>query len=286
MKRLVSRLVLAMAIVSLSVPVIAADSVNTKTGDVKKISIELMKKKYTPKDGALVVDGTTYLPMRYIFEEILGYNVKFDSGKGLITVNETKEEFKIDTNTHLNPFDLNTPVNGVVGKKGEETPYTMTISNVIRGKEAYEALEDYIHMSAGTGDYAPKGTQSDKKQKDIDKVRSTLDNELKGPGNPEFLIFTVRLQVGNNGGDKSAVVMSTSSNDFTGVCGDNIKIEGLDKQYNQYKSYKPSIHEDLRYWDRKLYSDGVSEGIMVVKVYSDDKTPRVQNKQGQWFKLY
>lgn len=260
------------AMTILTTGVMAAPKLKTYTAQEKDYKIVIDGKTQKTTKTPVIIDGVTYLPVRDIAQNMLGYTVTLDSATNSILLTSPKEEKEeAPKSTHLYPYALGTTILGEIPmtKTRGAIPYTLKLSNVVRGKTAYDMLvKQYIET---------------KDNITTEKARDAVDKLLPN-SNYEFLIVSVDYRLGK--GDTSEVILTTATKDFTAICGSAIQVDNLDKQFAEYKAVNATLGIDTTYANKKLYPQGMVQGWLVFAVYKDDTTPRVEYKDGQWINLY
>lgn len=266
----------------------------------------------------VTIDGSTYLPLRALCEEVLGLTVDWNGDTQTIDLwNITKPN---DRGTHEYPVAKGI---GVVGsfkaKKDGYVTYEIAVKDIQRGtsvetelrnywmqqnpfnppesnvgsRNDYDSSKKYNEALAKYQEKLAKAEQdyADKLNKYIAKMLGIEENMVTGlttgssltsKSDYEFMKVKVRMDIKPSGLEYE---YKTAVDDFTPYCGDTM-VNGLQRKYVEYKAIKPVVPTETSYEGKTILTDGVTEGYMYFAVYKNDSTPRVMYKGGQYLALY
>ena len=314
-KRIISSVLIGVMILSsLCVGVYAYDKYVAKADFKIKFNnnpVELTKEIVT-------IDGSTYLPLRALCEEMLGMTVDWYGDTQTIDLwSITKPN---DRGTHEYPVAKGVGVLGSFkAKKDGYVNYEIAVKDIQRGssietelrnlwmkqnpfeppkdnvgerkdydstKKYNEAVAKYEEkLSEAEQNYANKLNKYMAGLLHIDSdtvVGLSKNTSLTSVSDYEIMKVKIRMDIKPSGLEFE---YKTAVNDFTPYCGDTT-VNGLQRKYVEYEKIKPTIPTETSYEGKTLLTDGVTEGYMYFAVYKNDKTPRVMYKGGQYLALY
>lgn len=266
----------------------------------------------------VTIDGSTYLPLRALCEEMLGMSVDWNGDTQTIDLwNISKPN---DRGTHEYPVAKGVGVTGEFkAKKGGNVTYEISVQGVQRGssietelrniwesknpfdapenkvgtRSDYNSSKDYNKAQNDYQEKLAKAQQSyaDKENKYIAQLlhidKDTVDGMSKSTvltnkGDYEFMKVKIRMDIKPSGLEYE---YKTSVSDFVPYCGDTT-VQGLQRKYVEYTKISPEVPIETSYEGKSILTDGVTEGYIYFAVYKNDTTPRVMYKGGQYLALY
>lgn len=314
-KRIISSVLVGIMIVSsLCVSVYAYDKYVAKA-DFK---INFNNNPVTLTKEIVTIDGSTYLPLRALCEEMLGLTVDWNGDTQTIDLwSITKPH---DRGTHEYPVAKGVGVLGSFkAKKDGFVNYEIAVKDIQRGssietelrntwmkqnpftppeynvgeRRDYDSTKEYNEALAKYEQKVSKAEQeyADKLNKYIAKLLhingssvegSSKNISLTSSGDYELMKVKIRMDIKPSGLDFE---YKTAVKDFTPYCGDTT-VNGLQRKYVEYEVIAPEVPTETSYEGKTILTDGVTEGYMYFAVYKNDKTPRVMYKDGQYLALY
>lgn len=265
----------------------------------------------------VTIDGSTYLPLRALCEEILGLTVDWNGDTQTIDLwNIAKPT---DRGSHEFPISKGVGVVGDFKAKDGFVTYEISVPTVTRGssieselrqewrkknpfkepennvgeRNDYDTSKKYNEAKSKYEEKYNKARQEwmDKENEYIAKLLHLNASTVKGLSNStvltnqgiyELMKVKVRLDIKPSG---LAFEYSTAAKDFTPYCGE-ATVDGLQRRFVEYEVITPDVSSELGYAGKTILTDGVSEGYMYFAVYKNDATPRVMYKGGQYLALY
>lgn len=266
----------------------------------------------------VTIDGSTYLPLRALCEEMLGMTVDWNGDTQTIDLwSITKPH---DRGTHEYPVAKGVGVLGSFkAKKDGFVNYEIAIKDIQRGSSVeselrriwesqnpfeapknnvgsrndYDSTKDYNKAVNAYQEKLSEAQQNyaDKENKYIAKLLHINSDSVEGlsksdvltnRGDYEIMKVKIRMDIKPSGLDFE---YKTAVRDFTPYCGDTT-VNGLQRKYVEYESITPEIPTETSYQGKTILTDGVTEGYMYFAVYKNDSTPRVMYKDGQYLALY
>lgn len=250
----------------------------------------------------LSIDGSTYLPLAALCKQLLGMNVDWNADTR--TVEMWSITKPTDRGSHEFPVPIGVAVTGEFYNKTDKQyiPYNVSVTEVIRGSSVdqwlrkeymsivgneYPVKESVVKKDGEKKDAFEKRQKaaSDKYDKAVkaweDKFEKYMDT-LRGDTTKEFLRAKVRIDIVQS---NSEFEYKTAANEFVPYSG-NATVDGLLRQYVEYKVGTPKIRNEVAYAGKVLLTNGSYEGYYVVPVYKTDAQPRMIYKDGQCLALY